>query len=99
MQKTILLLVAAVGGGLMLPTPVEAAKAEKREGRMAARMLGRFDANKDGSLDATESERVRKAFAALKGLDTDKNGELSDSEIGAAKVVTRKGKGKGKKTQ
>jgi hypothetical protein len=98
MQKTILLLVAVVGG-TMLATPAEAAKAEKREGRMAARMLGRFDANKDGSLDATESERVRKAFAALKGLDTDKNGELSDSEIGAAKVVTRKGKGKRKKTQ
>ena len=101
MQKSILLLVATVGASLMFPISADAAKAakaEKREGQMAARMLGRFDANKDGSLDSTESERVRKAFAALKSLDTDKNGELSDSEIGAAKVVTRKGtrKGKGK---
>jgi len=99
MQKTILLLVATVGS-MMLATPAEAAKGQKREGQMTARMLGRFDANKDGSLDAKESERVRKSFTALKSLDTDKNGELSDSEIGAAKVATRKGKGKrAKKSQ
>jgi hypothetical protein len=97
MQKTILLLVAAVGG-MMFATPAEAAKGEKRQGRMAGRMLGRFDANKDGSLDSKESERVRKAFTVLKNLDTDKNGELSDSEIGAAKVTSRKGK-RTRKTQ
>jgi hypothetical protein len=97
MRKTILLLVAVIGG-MLVDTPAQAAKAGKREARMAARMLGRFDANKDGSLDAKESERVRKAFAALKGLDSDKNGELSDSEIDVAKVSAPKGK-RNKKAQ
>jgi len=79
--------------------PLEAAKprkAERAENRAAARMLGRFDRNHDGSLDTSEAQRVRKAFDALKDLDSDKNGELSDSEISAAKVAKRRGKG-GKK--
>jgi hypothetical protein len=68
-------------------------KTDKSEKRAAGRMLGRFDANHDGSLDATEAQRVRMAFEALKNLDTDKNGELSDSEITAAKVPQRRAKG------
>jgi hypothetical protein len=71
----------------------KANKADKSEKRGAARMLGRFDANHDGSLDTTEAQRVRKAFEALKNLDTDKNGELSDTEIAAAKVAKRGAKG------
>ena len=55
-------------------------------------MLGRFDANKDGSLDSKESERVRMAFTALKAWILTKMKSFRDSEIGAAKVATRKGK-------
>jgi len=96
-----LILCCTTVGIIACAISAEAAKPNKadRAGKNpAARMLGRFDANHDGSLDTTEAQRVRKAFEALKNLDTDKNGELSDSEIAAAKVAKRKAKGT-KRTQ
>jgi Ca2+-binding EF-hand superfamily protein len=87
-----------IGGALLailFAVPADAAK-RNREDRMAGRMMGRFDANKDGSIDTSEAERVRKAFDALKALDIDNDGKLSDTEITAAKVVVRKGGGKRK---
>ena len=73
------------------------AKKGKRAERQAAMMLGRFDRDGSGTLDQKEGERVKHLFNALKQLDTDKNGELSDSEIAAAKVEKPKGKaGRGK---
>lgn len=95
-MKKALILCCATVGIITWTISAEAARANKanRAGKNeAARMLGRFDANRDGSLDTTEAERVRKAFEALKNLDTDKNGELSDSEITAAKVAKRKPRG------
>ena len=78
----------------------QAAKREKRAERQAAMMLGRFDRDGNNSLDQKEGERVKKLFGALKQLDTDKNGELSDSEIAAAKVEKPKRRaGKGKKAK
>lgn len=94
MHKSILAL-ALSAAFLLAPTPAEAAK-PKRERRGGERLLARFDRDHNGSLDTQESERVKKAFAALKSLDTDKNGELSDSEIGAAKIAQPQ---KGKKKQ
>jgi hypothetical protein len=73
------------------------AKKEKRAERQAAMMLGRFDRDGNGSLDQKEGERAKRLFTALKQLDTDKNGDLSDSEIAAAKVEKPKGKGAGKR--
>ncbi len=89
----------------VLTPSAEAAKGgkkEKRAERQAAMMLGRFDRDGSGTLDQKEGERAKRLFAALKQLDTDKNGELSDSEIAAAKVEKpkdRAGKGKAAKTQ
>ena len=94
MRKCIFLTIAALGISLFIPTPAEAAKGQKRQQRAAARMLGRFDANNDGTLTAKEAERVRRVFTTLKELDSDKNGELSDSEISAAKVTKGKRGGK-----
>jgi hypothetical protein len=74
------------------------AKKERRAERQAAMMLGRFDRDGSGTLDQKEGERAKHLFNALKQLDTDKNGELSDSEIAAAKVEKPKGRaGKGKR--
>ena len=84
--------VVAVLCGIQSTEAAKADKTERAEKRMAARMLGRFDANHDGTLDTAEAQRVRKAFEALKELDADKNGELSDSEIAAAKIVKRAAK-------
>jgi hypothetical protein len=95
-MKKALIVCAATLAIIAFTDSAEAAKpnkTDKSEKRAAARMLGRFDANHDGSLDTTEAQRVRKAFEALKNLDTDKNGELSDSEISAAKIAKRRAKG------
>lgn len=100
-MRKILICLAALAVLGLTTLPIEAAKpgkAERAEKRAAARMLGRFDRDRSGSIDTSEAQRVRMAFAALKNLDTDKNGELSDSEITSAKVAKRRGKG-GKKSQ
>jgi hypothetical protein len=95
MHKRILSIVTAISIGLLTASTAEAAKKNKggkRGERAAAMMLGRFDRDGSGSLEQKESERVRRLFAALKKLDADNNGELSDSEITAVKVEKPKGK-------
>ena len=79
------------------PSAEAARNKNKRAERQSAMMLGRFDRDNSGTLDGKEGTRVKGLYNALKQLDTDKNGELSDSEIAAAKVEKPKGKaGKGK---
>lgn len=59
-------------------------------------MLSRFDRDSSGSLDTSEAERARRLFAALKTLDTDKDGAISDSEASSAKLG-KDGRRKGRK--
>ena len=63
----------------------EEMKAKREE--MKAKMLAKFDTNKDGKLDQTERGVMRETFAieAFKRLDTDGNGSLSLDEFKAAK--------------
>jgi hypothetical protein len=104
MRTRILCLVTGLSLAFLAAPSAQAAKGarkEKRAERASAMMLGRFDRDGSGTLDQKESERVRGLFSALKRLDTDKNGELSDSEIAAAKVEKAKrhgGKRKAGKT-
>ena len=96
MNKSLLALVAIALTAVFTAAPAEAAKKNKprRDGHAnAGRILSRFDRNNDGSLDQRESEHVRRFFGAVKSLDADKNGELSDSEITAAKIEKREKKG------
>ena len=84
------LLVSATLPALLFTQFADAAQKTKRhrgEKREPARLLGRFDQNRDGTLDAKEVQRVRWTFAALKSLDADKNGELSESEVSRSKVT------------
>ena len=94
MTHRFLALAAALTIGFLSPTTAEAAKKNKgkRGERNAAAMLGRFDRDSSGALEGKESERVRKLYSALKELDTDKNGELTDSEITATKIQKPKRK-------
>ena len=81
-------------------TPAEAAKknkGNKREANRTALMLGRMDRDGSGKIDGKEADRLKNIYGALRKLDTDANGELSDSEIAAAEVKKPNGK-KGKKT-
>jgi Ca2+-binding EF-hand superfamily protein len=96
-----LLIAAAIALGSA--APAEAAKGKKNRAgkgdKRSARVLARFDANHDGTIDTTEAERVRAAFDALKALDKDNDGKLSESEVVATKVPQAKGKkGRGKKS-
>ena len=105
MNQRLLSIATAVALGLLTASTAEAAKGKKggkRAERATAMLLGRFDRDGSGMLEQKESERVRNVFAALKKLDTDNNGELSDSEIAATKVQKSKrksGKGKGSKAK
>jgi len=82
-MKKILLLTAALGAlAFLAPT---AAFAQKAQGPKA-KLMAKYDLNKNGVIDGAEIAAVRKDFAAepagdLKRFDTDKDGKLSDAEI------------------
>ena len=90
---------AAQGGGEGRPE-----RADRTE--MKAKMLAKFDANKDGKLDegerqAMHAERADKMFSKL---DTNKDGVLSKSEFAAHKMGRhghhrRDGRGPGSEPQ
>jgi hypothetical protein len=81
--------IATVGAcllGLLLPSTGMAAKADGKK----AKLIAKYDKNKDGTLDADEMDSLRKDFDAdkegnLKTYDKNKDGKLSDEEINAIK--------------
>ena len=82
--------------------PAEAKKGIKKGGNMelvnGPRFLGRFDADHNGQLQSAEAQRLREVYQIIKKLDTDGDGQLSDSEIQAAKLAPpESGKHGGKK--
>ena len=81
---------------LALPAVALASK----ESGPKARIMAKYDLNKNGKLDPDEMAAIRKDFAAdpsgeLKKYDTDGDGKLSDDEI--AKMVPGSGKKSGAK--
>jgi hypothetical protein len=86
-MKKILLLPAALGAlALLAPT---AAFAQKAQGPKA-KLMAKYDLNKNGVIDGDEIAAVRKDFAAeptgdLKRFDTDKDGKFSDAEMAEMK--------------
>ena len=76
--------------------PVDKAERAARPGML----LKTYDTDKNGAIDGTEVEALKKAFDAdktgpLKKLDTNTNDTLDDSEVAAIKARHGKGKGKG----
>ena len=97
---------------LAAPTPSFAAKGAKKgnqanKGEMADKaarpgvLLRKYDTDKNGAIDGSEIEALRKAFDAdktgpLKKLDTSADGTLDDAEVAAIKARHANGKrGKG----
>src|SRR5437016_14651649 len=79
---------------LLTPSPVFAAKSDGPR----AKLLAKYDKNKNGVIDEDEKEAIRKDYAAnpdgdLKRFDTNKDGKLDDAEIAAIKPAS------GKKTE
>lgn len=98
-MKKILLLTTTLGTlALLAPT---AAFAQKAQGPKA-KLMAKYDLNKNGKIDGDEVAAVRKDFAAepagdLKRFDTDKDGKLSDAEIAEIKPPGAKGGDEAKK--
>lgn len=98
MKKTALLASLLASVALLAPT---AAHAQKAQGPKA-KLMEKYDLNKNGAIDGDEIAAVRKDFAAnptgeLARFDTDKDGKFSDAEIAAMKPPGGKGAGEAKK--
>lgn len=98
-MKSILTITACIAL-LAIPTTTFAKKPKgEKGGKHAGKAAAQYDTNANGMIDGDEIEALRKAFAAdptgaLKALDTDSDGKLSDGEISAIKIHA---KGKKKK--
>lgn len=81
-MKKFTLLSAALTAALMMPAGAFAAKAEMTK----AKVVEKFDTNKNGKIDVEEYAAVRADFEAhpkgeLARLDADHDGKLTDDEI------------------
>jgi hypothetical protein len=93
-------LITATFALLALVAPA-AAFAQKAQGPKA-KLMAKYDLNKNGRIDGDEIAAVRKDFAAepagdLKPFDTDKDGKFSDAEIAEMKPPGAKGADDAKK--
>lgn len=85
MKKTSSLL-AGFGLLVFLATPVVFAAKGDSPKATKAKMVEKYDANKNGKLDDDESAQIKSDFLAdpkgdLKRLDADHDGKLSDKEV------------------
>jgi len=92
-------LFAAKPGKPARTKPDSTATQDAQPGNAKDQAFAKYDANKNGKLDADEAEAVRKDFAAspkgaLKRLDADKDGKLSDTEITALQPGAKRAGGK-----
>jgi hypothetical protein len=88
--------------GVLLVLSNSPALAGKADGPKA-KLFAKYDTNKNGVIDGSEKEALRKDFeadkeGALKRFDTNKNGKLDDDEIAAIKPPAGKKKAPSEKT-
>lgn len=109
--KTRILIIATCLITLSAPAPLFAANGARKGNKASAGgkadkaarpgvLLKKYDTDKNGSIDGTEGEALRKAFDAektgpLKKLDGNSDGTLDAKEIAGIKARHGKGKGKG----
>jgi EF hand domain-containing protein len=98
MKKTSSLLSVIALAIALAPLSAFAAKADGSK----AKLIAKYDTNKNGKLDPDEIEALKKDFAAdpkgeLAKLDTNKDGKLSDDEIASLTGPAKKGAKKGNK--
>lgn len=96
-MKRLLLVLAA--SSLLLAPAAHAAKGDRQKPKEAtAALLKKYDTNANGKIDTDEAAALRADFAtttdeALKALDKDHDGKLSETEVaalGGAKKAKKK---------
>ncbi len=106
--KSRILVLVACALTLAIPTSAFAGKGARkaRKGEQAGKsarpgmLLKKYDTDKNGTIDGTEVEALRKAFDndPLKKIDANNDGKLDDTEIAAIKARHGRGEtGKGGK--
>ena len=90
MNKWILTGIAAIAmvslGAYAADAKAEGKKAEGKKMDCCAKMMEKFDANKDGKIDAAELAAMpEKARACFEKCDTNKDGVIDDAEKAACK--------------
>jgi hypothetical protein len=98
MKKISLIAIGLCAVGLMMPASVLAAKADGKK----AKLLAKYDKNKNGVLDADEKKAIQDDYAKdkdgqLKAFDKDGDGKLSDAELDSIKPGSGKAKEGGSK--
>ena len=88
-MKKLGLLTLTLALGLLGFVATPRALAAKADGKKA-KLIAKYDTNKNGVIDADEKEALRKDFAKdkdgeLKALDKNADGKLDDDEIAAIK--------------
>ena len=98
-MKRILTILTVAALSFTLIAPASAGKGKKNK-KGGAEILATYDKDGSGKIDGAEIDEVKKDFAAgnaaVKALDTNGDGTLSDDEIAAAGA---KKKGKKKKNK
>ena len=88
MKRTLVILVTICMSGLI----AFSADTDKKEKRTRAKLLEKYDTNKDGKLDKSERQAMHKdrQAEALKKYDKDGDGKLDESERKAARADRHK---------
>jgi hypothetical protein len=73
--------------GVSAPAFAGKGKGKKGAGN-PARVLAHFDKDHNGVIDGKEATKAQAVYAALYALDTNHDGQLSESELAAAKIPT-----------
>jgi hypothetical protein len=92
-MKKLLLIAGVVGLSLSTVSAQDAAKPGAGKGVGAHPLMAALDANKNGTLEASE---IADASNALKKLDKNSDGQITKEEIRSPKANGGKGQGKSK---
>lgn len=84
----------------VVAAPAQAKGKKGKKGGASSKVLSHLDKDHNGTIDGAEATKAQAIYAALYALDTNHDGQLSESELAAAKIQAggKKG-GKKKKTQ
>ena len=82
----------------VIAAPAQAGKGKAGKKGGSSRVLARLDRDHNGTIDGAEAAKAQALYGALYALDTNHDGQLSESELAAAKIQAGGKGGKKKKS-